>query len=92
MQIRIDVKSLVAGFILGAVVFLAMGQALGGAGKSDFGFAVDYRGYAVVRDNAGVAYLIDPQAARAEIIEHRDGPYRGRALDLSRTVKVEEKK
>jgi hypothetical protein len=92
MKIRIDVKSLVAGLILGALVFLAMGQAMSGAGKSDFGFSIDYRGYAVVRDNAGIAYVIDPQTTRAKIIEYADGPYKGRALDLNRVMQVEQKK
>ncbi len=92
MQIRIDTKSLVVGLVLGIVVFVAMGEVLSGAGKTDFGLAIDYRGYALVRDNAGIVYMIDPQTARAQLVEHRDGPYKGRYLDLSRTVKVDEKK
>ena len=41
MQIKIDVKSLVVGLVLGAVVFLVMGEVYEGAGVSDFGFTVD---------------------------------------------------
>ncbi len=92
MQIKIDVKSLIVGLILGAVVFLAMGQVYSGAGESDFGFTVDRTGYAIVRDKAGMIYVIEPQRERARMVEHDDGPYKGRALDLDRAVIVEEKR
>jgi hypothetical protein len=91
MQIRIDTKSLVLGLILGLVVFLAMGEVLSGAGKTDFGFTIGYRGYALVTDKAGMAYVIDPQRARAETVEYGDGPYKGRNFDLNRAVKIGEK-
>jgi hypothetical protein len=37
-------------------------------------------------------YIINIQSARAEIIEHRDGPYRGRAFNLNRTTPREGRK
>ena len=92
MQIRIDVKSVLLGLILGGVVFLVMGQALSGAGKADFAIAIENRGHALVRANDGLLYAIDVQAARAEMVEHRDGPYRGRAFNLNRTTPQEGRK
>lgn len=91
MQIRVDIKSVVVGFILGAVVFLAMGQALSGAGKADFGFAVENNGMAVVRANDGMVYVIDPTRAKAETVEHRDGPAKGLALNLNRIIAPKQK-
>lgn len=91
MQIRIDMKSLVTGLILGLVVFLAMGEVLGGAGKADFGLSIGYRGYALVRDNSGMTYVVDPQKARAEAVVYGSGQYKGRFLDLNRTVKLGER-
>jgi len=91
MQIKIDIKSLVAGLIIGIVVFMAMGEVLSSADRTDYGLAIGYRGYALVRDNAGMTYVIDPQRGRANLVEHDDGPYKGRYLDLNRAVKVGEK-
>jgi hypothetical protein len=92
MQIKIDIKSLIVGLIIGAVVFLAMGQVYSGAGEADFGFTVDRTGFAIVRDKAGIAYVIDPQRERAKIIFHGDGPYKGRPFNLDRTATAEETK
>jgi len=91
MNIRIDVKSFVGGLIIGGVVFLAMGQALSGAGKADFAIAVENGGLAVVRTNDGMVYSIDPRTARAETVEHRDGPAKGLALNLNRIIAREER-
>lgn len=91
MQIRVDVKSLVVGFVLGAVVFLAMGQALSGAGKADFGIALENGGLALVGANDGTVYVVDPRTARAETVAHRDGPAKGLALNLNRVVAREQK-
>ena len=92
MQIRIDVKSVLLGLILGGVVFLVMGQALSGAGKADFAIAVENRGYAIVRANDGTLYAVDPVKGRAETIEHGDGPYRTRAFNLNRALPLEGRK
>jgi hypothetical protein len=92
MQIRIDVKSLVMGLVLGAVVFLAMGQVYDGAGKADFGLAVDRSGFAIVQDKGGIIYVVDPQREKASIVQYDNGPYKGRFMDLDMNVSVEAKK
>ena len=94
MQIRIDVKSVLLGIILGGVVFLVMGQALSGAGKADFGISVSSQGraMAIVRSYDGTLYAVDPDKSRPEVIEHSDGPFRGRAFNLNRTTPQEDRK
>ena len=94
MQIRIDVKSVLLGLILGGVVFLVMGQALSGAGKADFGISVSSQGraMAIVRSYDGTLYAVDPDKSRAEVIEHSDGPFKGRAFNLNRTTPQEDRK
>ena len=91
MSIRIDVKSLVTGLVIGGVVFLAMGQAPSGAGKADFAIAVENGRLAVVRASDGIVYSVDPRTARAETVVHRDGPAKGLALNLNRVIAREER-
>jgi len=90
MKISIDIKSLLAGFILAAVVFLVIGAAYSGAGKADFAIALDRTGLAIMRANDGTIYTIDPQNRKAEIIEYRDGPNKGRAVNINRAL-IDEK-
>jgi hypothetical protein len=92
MQIKIDVKSLVVGLVLGVVVLLAMGQVYSGAGVSDFGLTVDRSGFAIVRDKANIVYVVDPQREKARIIQYDNGPYKGRFMDLDVNLSVEKKK
>jgi hypothetical protein len=65
---------------------MAIGATVSGVGKADFAIAVDNRSLALVRAQDGYLYSVDLQAARAELIEHRDGPYKGKALNLDRTL------
>lgn len=92
MQIKIDIKSLVFGLVLGAIVFMAMGQAYSGSREADFGFTVERTSYAIVRDKAGIIYIVDPQREKARIVEYDNGPYRGRFMDLDMNLKAEAKK
>jgi hypothetical protein len=91
MQIKIDVKSLVAGLILGVVVFLVMGQVNDGAGETDYGLAVERTGFAVVRDKNNIIYVVDPQRERAMIVQYDGGLYKGRAMDLDLDVTSRER-
>jgi hypothetical protein len=86
MQIKIDIKSLVFGLVLGVVVFLAMGQVSGGAGETDYGLAVERSGFAIVRDKNNVIYVVDPQRERAMFVQYDSGLYKGRAMDLDLDV------
>ena len=86
MQIKIDVKSLVLGILLGAVCFAALGAALGGASKADFAIAVQNSGTAIVRADDGTLFSVDPDRGRADIIEYRDGPYQGKYFNMTRSM------
>ncbi|MBN1795300.1 MAG: hypothetical protein JW804_01375 [Sedimentisphaerales bacterium] len=85
MKISIDIKSLLIGFLLAMVVVLVMGQA-DGVGKSDFAIATERSGLTLVRADDGTLYVIDPQSARAEFIQYREGPYRKLPFNLKRAV------
>lgn len=82
MKLSRDVKTLIIGILAGLVLSLVMGQAYSSAEKADFGISVERTSYAIVRANDGTCYLIDPQSSRAEIIEYRSGPYKGRPFNL----------
>ena len=84
MQVKIDLKSIVIGVILGAVLVVALGAA--GASRADFGIAVEQGGYALVRAHDGTMYVIDVRSADAELIEHKTGPYKSQLLNLSRAL------
>lgn len=87
-----DVKTLVIGILLGILLTMVMGQAYSGAGKADFAIAVDNRGLALVRANDGVLYVVDPETERAEIVEYRNGPYKGGVFSLNRSILGKESK
>jgi hypothetical protein len=88
MKFSIDFKSLIIGFLLAAVVFLTLGQTSSSADEADFGIAVTgrNRGMAVVRSVDGTLYSVDPDSAKANIIEYDDGPFRGNAFNLNRRL------
>ena len=77
------------GVLLGVLITLVMGQSLDGAGKADFGIAVQNDGFAIVEGYDGTLYVVTPQSGRAEIVENRDGPYRGGALNLNQRIRRE---
>jgi hypothetical protein len=84
MRIRIDMKSVLLGFVLGAVVFLVMGQDhYAGASKADFGITVS-SSLALVRANDGTLYVVDAIKGEAEPIEYATGPNRNKAFSLNR--------
>lgn len=92
MKINVDIKSFVIGFLLAVAIVLVMGQTYGGAGKSDFGFAVERSGLTLVRADDGTVYVVDPQSSRAEIITYDDGPFRKQIFNLRRTITKETNK
>ena len=93
MQIRIDIKSVLAGLFLGVILFMVMGQDYSGSGKSDFAISIEGRskGFALVRSYDGTVYTVDPVTAKAEIIEYQSGPNRGRAFNLNLPMTQREK-
>ncbi|MFA5424172.1 MAG: hypothetical protein WC374_09985 [Phycisphaerae bacterium] len=83
MKIRIDFKSAVIGFLLGAVVFLAMGQL--SADRFTNGIAIAYNGSALVQDSGGILYIVEPDRARAQIVQYSDGPLKGNFFNINRS-------
>ena len=82
---NIDVKTLIIGVLLGVVLTMVIGATAGSAGKADFGIAIEDNGSAIVRSDDGTIYVIDPDPAKAELVESTDGPYKGMALNLARS-------
>ena len=90
MQLKLDVKTLVIGVALGAVLAAAIG-AVGSADQADFGIALANRGRALVKAQDGALYVIDVDRAEAEIVEYESGPYRGRTFNLTRPAQPQKR-
>jgi len=63
---NIDLKSLVAGVVMGGMLMLALGAGRDSGGG--IGFAVPGGGKAVVKERSGDAFIIDVDSGRAERI------------------------
>lgn len=81
MELKLDVKTLIIGILLGVIVTAALGVVGGSADKADFGIAVQTRGFALVRTTEGLLYSVDLEKAKAELIENTDN--RNRPLNLN---------
>jgi len=95
MQLKLDVKTLVVGIVLGLVIAFVLGvngvrgvsrgDAAGGADKADFGIAVQNKGTALVRTLDGNLFLIEPPSNKARLVLYESGPNKGRPLSVSGT-------
>ena len=75
MQLKLDVKTLVVGIVLGLVIAFALGVdgvrgvsprgTAGGASKADFGIAIEKDGLALVQTSDGSFFVVDPDKAMA---------------------------
>ena len=88
MELKIDIKTLVIGIVLGIAITMTVGavrrdDVSGDAGKADFGIAVVNNGSAIVRANDGTIYVVDPESEKADFVRVSDGPYKGSALNLN---------
>lgn len=83
MKVSLDVKTLIIGILVGLMLAMVMGQASITAGKTDFALSLDGKGYGLVRADDGTLYIIDPAQKRAEFIDYRTGPYKGRPFNLT---------
>jgi hypothetical protein len=82
MELKLDVKTLIVGILLGVIFTAALGVVGGSADKADFGVAIQKNGYALIRTSNGFLYLIDVEKAQAELVENKDN--RNRPLNLER--------
>ena len=86
MKFSNDAKTLLIGILTGVLLTLVMGQAVSGAGRADFAIALENNGMALVRANDGVLYVINPETGRSEIVQYRDGPHKGSAFNLTKSL------
>jgi len=64
---RVDLKSVVLGLLLGVLVVFALAARGGGGGTSSvFGFAVPAGGKAIIKAENGDAFIIDADSAKAQ--------------------------
>jgi hypothetical protein len=89
MELKLDVKTLIIGILLGVIVTAALGVVGGSADKADFGIAVQNKGLVLVRAADGTLYSIDLQKSAAELVENKDN--RNRPLNLNAPMAQERK-
>ncbi|MHC4571863.1 MAG: hypothetical protein ACYS0C_07290 [Planctomycetota bacterium] len=70
MELKLDVKTLVIGIVLGVIITAALG-AVGSADKTDFGLAVAFRGSAIVRADDGSLYVVNSENGMATRVMQR---------------------
>jgi len=84
MELRLDVKTLVAGIVLGVIIAAALG-AVGSADETDFGIALPFRGSAIVRTEDGSLFVVNSENGMAvRVLEARSmktDPDDGRTRD-----------
>ena len=82
MQLKLDVKTLVVGIVLGIILTIGLG-AVGSADKTDFGLAVAAQGFAVVQTADGSFYIVDAEKATAERVINRSKGSRDSAFTIN---------
>jgi hypothetical protein len=63
MRITIDVKTLIVGIILGALIIMVAGSGVGSADADRFGISIEKDGYALIRTQDGGFYVVNPKTA-----------------------------
>ncbi len=61
---KTEMKTLLLGILLGAALTLMIG-AIGGASSSDFGFAIEPQGNALISTQDGGLYIVNPKTGMA---------------------------
>ena len=71
MELKVDVKTLVAGILLGVIITAALG-AVGSADETDFGIALPFKGSAIVRTEDGSLFVVNSENGMAvRVLEAR---------------------
>ncbi len=68
MQLKLDVKTLAIGVVLGAILVIALGAGSGSADADRFGIAVGNNGSAVVKAQDGSLYIVDIRSGMATLV------------------------
>ena len=69
MELKLDVKTLVIGMVLGVIIAAALG-AVGSADEADFGIALAFKGSALVRSDSGSLYVVNSENGMATRVLH----------------------
>ncbi len=86
MELKLDVKTLIVGILLGVIFTAALGVVGGSADKADFGVAVQKNGYGIIRTSNGFLYIVDVEKAEAELVENKDNKRRPLNLESRATL------
>ncbi len=70
MELKVDVKTLVAGILLGVIITAALG-AVGSADETDFGIALPFKGSAIVRTEDGSLFVVNSENGMATRVMQR---------------------
>ncbi|MEE9370657.1 MAG: hypothetical protein V3W45_04205 [Sedimentisphaerales bacterium] len=65
MQLRLDVKTLIVGIVLGVIITAAIGAGVGSADATRFGIAIEPDGAALVQTSGGALYIVNPRNGMA---------------------------
>ena len=65
MQLKLDVKTLVIGILLGAAIAAAIGADIGSADAARFGIALEKDGSALVQTSDGSFLIVNPNSGMA---------------------------
>lgn len=68
MELKLDVKTLVIGIVLGVIITAVIGA--GSADKTDFGISVEDKGSALVRTSNGSLYIVNAKNGMATRVLH----------------------
>jgi len=68
MELKLDVKTLVIGIVLGVIITAVIGA--GSADKADFGIAIGDKGSALVRTSNGGLYVVSSKNGMAIRVLH----------------------
>jgi hypothetical protein len=83
MELKLDVKTLVIGIALGAILAATLGANGVSADRADFGIALENKGLALVRTSDGAFYVIEAEKAAARRVEDETKGSRSKYLDFS---------
>lgn len=83
MQLKLDVKTLVVGIVLGIVLTVGLGAVGGSADKTDFGIAITNQGFALVQTADGSFYVVDAEKSTAERVIDRSRGSRDSAFTIN---------
>ena len=73
MKITIDLKTLIVGIILGAIIVIVSGAGSGSSDADRFGIALSKDGYGLIRTQDGGFYVINPKSAMgARVLSYRN--------------------